>query len=179
MINHASETDDLAAQAPDSHGVYMVPAFVGLGAPHWDPDARGLICGLTLGSSVAHIARAALESVAYQTMDLATAMRDDGAGSAQKIRVDGGMAANDWFCQFLANLLGVTVERPTELESTARGAAFLAGLATGVWQGTEDITRAWSCGAAFEPSMDPKLRETLVAGWNDAVARALLKTGGA
>ena len=153
----------------------MVPGFVGLGAPHWDPDARGLICGLTLGSGAAHLARAALESVAYQTRDLAQAMRHDGAGQAQKIRVDGGMAANDWFCQFLADILGLPVERPTELESTARGAAFLAGLATGVWQGLDDITNAWSCGRQFEPGMDEKLRQTLIAGWNEALARTLLR----
>jgi glycerol kinase len=175
VITHANETNDMATQVPDSHGVYMVPGFVGLGAPHWDPDARGLICGLTLGSGAAHLARAALESVAYQTRDLAQAMRHDGAGRAQKIRVDGGMAANDWFCQFLANILGLPVERPTELESTARGAAFLAGLATGVWQGLDDITKAWSCGRVFEPDMDETLRETLIAGWNDALARTLLK----
>jgi glycerol kinase len=165
----------MATRVPDSHAVYMVPAFVGLGAPHWDPDARGLICGLTFNSTAAHIARAALESVAYQTLDLALAMHDDGAGTAKKIRVDGGMAANDWFCQFLSNMLDVPVERPVELESTARGAAFLAGLATGVWQGTQDITRAWACGRTFEPNMDRKLRETLIAGWKDALARALLK----
>jgi glycerol kinase len=175
VITHANETDDMATQVPDSHGVYMVPGFVGLGAPHWDPDARGLICGLTLGSGAAHLARAALESVAYQTRDLAQAMRNDGAGKAQKIRVDGGMAANDWFCQFLANILGAPVERPTELESTARGAAFLAGLATGVWSGLDDITKAWSCGRLFEPDMDEPLRQTLIEGWNEALARALLK----
>ncbi len=175
LITNASQTDDMATRVPDSHAVYMVPAFVGLGAPHWDPDARGLICGLTFNSTAAHIARAALESVAYQTLDLALAMHDDGAGTAKKIRVDGGMAANDWFCQFLSNMLDVPVERPVELESTARGAAFLAGLATGVWQGTQDITRAWACGRTFEPNMDRKLRETLIAGWKDALARALLK----
>jgi glycerol kinase len=158
VITHANETDDMATEVPDSHGVYMVPGFVGLGAPHWDPDAR-----------------AALESVAYQTRDLAQAMRNDGAGKAQKIRVDGGMAANDWFCQFLANILGAPVERPTELESTARGAAFLAGLATGVWSGLDDITKAWSCGRLFEPDMDEPLRQTLIEGWNEALARALLK----
>jgi glycerol kinase len=175
VITNAIDTHDMATQVPDSHGVYMVPAFVGLGAPHWDPDARGLICGLTLGSGAAHIARAALESVAFQTLDLASAMREDGGGDARTIRVDGGMAANDWFCQFLANMLGVSVQRPAEQESTARGAAFLAGLATGVWQGTADITKAWACGRSFEPDIDPALRETLLGGWKDALARALMK----
>jgi glycerol kinase len=173
LISNAADTDDLATSLPDSHGVYMVPGFVGLGAPHWKPNARGLITGLTLDSSAAHLARAALESVAYQTLDLALAMREDGAGQAQKIRVDGGMAANDWFCQFLANMLEAPVERPVELESTARGAAFLAGLSTGIWQGTQDITRAWSCGRLFEPAMDAPLRAELIAGWRDALARTL------
>jgi glycerol kinase len=175
LITHASETDGLATQVPDSHGVYMVPGFVGLGAPHWDPDARGLICGLTLGSGAAHIARAALESVAYQTQDLANAMRDDGAGRTHTIRVDGGMAANDWFCQFLANILNLPVERPVELESTARGAAFLAGLATGVWRGLDDVRNAWTCSQKFEPAMDPKLRSELISGWQDALKRTLLR----
>jgi len=175
LIAHASETHDMATEVPDSHGVYMVPAFVGLGAPHWDSEARGLIAGLTLGSTQAHIARAALESVAYQTLDLADAMRGDGAGSTRTIRVDGGMAANDWFCQFLANMLDAPVERPADLESTARGAAFLAGLTTGIWGGTEDITRAWSCGATFVPKMDSSLRKTLIAGWQEALARTLWK----
>lgn len=175
LITHASQTDDMATQVPDSHGVFMVPAFVGLGAPHWDPAARASISGLTLGSTAAHVARAALESVAYQTLDLARAMTADGAGPAREIRVDGGMAANDWFCQFLADILEVPVERPTELESTARGAAFLAGLATGIWSGLPDVARAWSCGATFQPRMDKGLRSELVAGWNDALARVLTK----
>ncbi|WP_428391641.1 glycerol kinase GlpK [Lichenicoccus sp.] len=175
LITRASDTHDMATKVPDSHGVYMVPGFTGLGAPHWDPDARGLICGLTLGSGAAHIARAALESVAYQTLDLAAAMQDDGGGEARAIRVDGGMAANDWFCQFLANILDVPVERPTELESTARGAAFLAGLATGVWDSLDAISKVWTQGAAFKPAMEPKLRRTLIDGWNEALARTLMK----
>ena len=175
LITHASQTNDMATTVPDSHGVYMVPSFVGLGAPHWDPDARGLISGLTLGSTSAHIARAALEAVAYQTLDLADAMRDDGAGHAQAIRVDGGMAANDWFCQFLADMLAVPVQRPKELESTARGAAFLAGLAAGLWDGTDAIAKAWECDREFGPQMDPGLRATLIDGWQDALARAMLK----
>ena len=177
LITHASQTNDMATTVPDSHGVYMVPGFVGLGAPHWDPDARGLISGLTLGSTAAHIARAALESVAYQTLDLACAMRDDGAGPAQAIRVDGGMAANDWFCQFLADMLEVPVQRPRELESTARGAAFLAGLACGIWEGTDAIADVWACAREFSPSMEPALRGRLIDGWQDALGRAMLKRG--
>jgi glycerol kinase len=174
LITHASDTNDMATKLPDSHGVYMVPGFVGLGAPHWNPDARGLICGLTLGSTEAHIVRAALESVVYQTRDLVEAMRQDGAGRASAIRIDGGMAANDWFCQFLANMLGVTVERPDDLESTARGAAFLAGLGAEIWDDTGAIARKWNVGTRFEPRIDDELRRTLVAGWEDALARTML-----
>ena len=133
IIESASETAVLAARLPDDHGVYLVPAFVGLGAPHWDPSARALLCGLTLDTSAAHLARAALEAVAYQTLDLTEAMQRDGAEPLAAIRIDGGMAANDWLCQFLADILQARVERPAELETTALGAAFLAGLATGVW----------------------------------------------
>jgi glycerol kinase len=176
LISQASQTHALAASVPDSDGVYMVPAFVGLGAPHWDAQARGLICGLTFASTPAHIARAALESVAYQTLDLLGAMGEDGATAPRRIRVDGGMAGNDWFCQFLADMLDTVVERPVELESTARGAAFLAGLATGMWGGTEDLTRAWACDRLFEPGMAPDRRAGLRAGWRDALCRA--RTGG-
>ena len=127
IITRASDTHDMALRVQDSHGVYMVPAFVGLGAPHWNPDARGLICGLTLDSTDAHLARAALESVAYQTLDLVNAMRDDAHPDAPALRIDGGMAANDWLCQFLADVLVAPVERPVSVETTALGAAFLAG----------------------------------------------------
>lgn len=175
LIARASETDSMATRVPDSHGVYMVPGFVGLGAPHWDPDARGLICGLTLGSGAAHIARAALESVAYQTLDLAKAISQDGGGKPTGVRVDGGMAANDWFCQFLADMLEAPVSRPADLESTARGAAFLAGLATGVWSSTGDIAKSWTEASRFEPKMDKALRKTLIAGWEEALARTKLK----
>jgi glycerol kinase len=173
LITHASQTDDMATRVPDSHGVYMVPGFVGLGAPHWDPKARGLICGLTLDATAAHIARAALESVAYQTLDLMEAMKKDGAGLPQALRVDGGMSANDWFCQFLADMLQVPVERPSVLETTALGAAFLAGLATGVWPGTKALAGTWSLGHRFLPRMDGAQRQRMIAGWQDALRRAL------
>src|SRR5438309_6818381 len=127
----------MATRVADSHGVYMVPAFVGLGAPYWDPDARGSIFGLTLDATGAHLVRAALEAVAYQTLDLTDAMANDGAAIGASVRVDGGMAANAWLCQFLADMLQVQVERPENLETTALGAAFLAGLATGVWPGLD------------------------------------------
>jgi glycerol kinase len=151
-----------------------VPAFVGLGAPHWAPGSRGLICGLTLDATPAHLARAALESVAYQTLDLMAAMARDGARPPQAIRVDGGMAANDWFCQFLADILEVRVERPAELETTALGAAFLAGLATGVWPSPQSLASTWSAAAAFTPSMANERRRALIAGWRQALERTLL-----
>ncbi|CAH0499220.1 MULTISPECIES: glycerol kinase GlpK [Sphingomonadaceae] len=173
VITHARETNDMATQVPDSHGVFMVPAFVGLGAPHWDPDARGAIFGLTLGTTQAHLARAALEAVGYQTMDLADAMIADGGAPPAMIRVDGGMAANDWLCQFLADMLNVPVERPRHLETTALGAAFHAGLATGVWPDLDALARTWVRGDCFEPRMGPAARATLVAGWHAALAKTL------
>ncbi len=173
VITHASQTDDLATQVPDSHGVYMVPAFVGLGAPYWEPDARGAIFGLTLGATGAHLARAALESVAYQTMDLVEAMSADGGGRPAILRVDGGMAANDWLCAFLANMIATPVERPGDLETTARGAAFHAGLATNVWSGLDMLKGLWSRERCFEPVMDDETRAPLLAGWRDAIRRTL------
>jgi glycerol kinase len=173
VITHARDTNDMATQVPDSHGVYMVPAFVGLGAPHWDPDARGAIFGLTLGATQAHLARAALEAVGYQTLDLITAMIRDGGGKPAILRVDGGMAANDWLCRFLADLLEVPVERPDDLETTARGAAFHAGLAVGLWSGLDELERLWARAACFEPTMPVDRRDRLVAGWHDALSRVL------
>ena len=169
----ADETESLATQAPDGHGVYMVPGFVGLGAPHWDPDARGLICGLTLDATAAHIARAALESVAYQTLDLAAAMSGDGARPPSALRIDGGMSSNAWFCQFLADVLETPVERPSHPETTALGAAFLAGVAVGVWPDLAQAGRCWRRRDLFEPRMAKGEREPLVAGWRRAVRRAL------
>jgi glycerol kinase len=173
VIAHASETDSMATRVPDSHGVYMVPAFVGLGAPYWDPDARGSIFGLTLDATGAHLARAALEAVAYQTVDLVDAMAKDGAATGAAVRVDGGMAANAWLCQFLADMLQVPVERPENLETTALGAAFLAGLATGVWPGLDALSRTWRCKDCYEPKMRPEQRQLLIDGWRAAVAKTL------
>ena len=175
LVGTAGETAALAAQVPDDHGVYMVPAFVGLGAPHWEPNARGLICGLTLDVTAAHLARAALESVAYQTLDLTDAMARDGAARAATIRVDGGMAANDWFCQFLADVLNARVERPTELETTALGAAFLAGIATGIWPDLTAVAATWAMGAAFTPSMAAARRTVALDGWQSALRRTLAR----
>jgi len=173
VIADAAETNSLATQVPDSHGVTMVPAFVGLGAPYWDPDARGAIFGLTLGATAAHLARAALEAVAFQTLDLVEATALDGAAAAGTIRIDGGMAANAWLCQFLADILDVPVERPQNLETTALGAAFLAGLATDMWPDLDAVGRTWKPQDRFEPSMPAARRDQLIAGWKNAVARTL------
>ncbi len=175
VIASAGDTAAAAAAVPDDHGVYLVPAFVGLGAPHWNPGARGLICGLTLDATGAHLARAALESVAFQTLDLTQAMARDGAARAAAIRIDGGMAANDWFCQFLADVLDAQVERPSQLETTALGAAFLAGLATGVWPDLAALTATWRSGGVFSPRMAPARRAQLTAGWQQAMRRTLLR----
>jgi len=171
VIAAASETDALATQVPDSHGVYLVPAFVGLGAPHWDPDARGALFGLTLDASGAHLARAALEAVAFQTHDLVQAMAADGGTRPATLRVDGGMAANGWLCQFLADILRMPVERPRSLETTALGAAFLAGLATGVWGNLDDVARTCRAQDRFDPSIPDDRRNALLSGWHDAVER--------
>lgn len=173
VITHASQTHDLATRVADNNGVYMVPAFVGLGAPHWDPDARGAIFGLTFDTTQTHLARAALEAVGYQTMDLVNAMVADGGKPLATIRVDGGMAANAWLCQFLADLLDARVERPANLETTALGAAFFAGLATGVWPDLAALARTWRASDHFSPAMDAGHRRSLIAGWEAAVGRTL------
>ena len=174
IIAHASEPDGLATRVPNNQGVYMVPAFVGMGAPYWDPHARGLICGLTLDATDAHLARAALESVAYQTKDLIDAMKADAGEGETALRVDGGMAVNDWLCQFLSDMLVAPVERPAIVETTALGAAFMAGLATGVWDGLDSLDRIWSRERRFDPTMDDALRERMITGWRKAVERTLL-----
>jgi glycerol kinase len=171
LINHAADTHDMATKLGGNGGVYMVPAFVGLGAPHWDPDARASITGLTFAATGSHIARAALESVAYQTADLMNAMVADGARDARQIRVDGGMAANDWFCQFLADMLDTNVVRPANIETTAAGAAFLAGMAVGIWNGPDDIAAAWKEDRTFGPAMKSDDRAALMNGWQNAVDR--------
>lgn len=171
LITHAADTNDMATALDGNAGVYMVPAFVGLGAPHWDPQARAAITGLTFAATGAHIARAALESVAYQTADLIDAMVADGARDARQIRVDGGMAANDWFCQFLADMLETEVTRPASIETTAAGAAFLAGMAVGVWNGIDDIAAVWAGDRTFRPGMAGEARARLKTGWRDALAR--------
>jgi len=173
IIADAAQTDSMATQVADSHGVYMVPAFVGLGAPHWDPEARAAIFGLTLDSSGAHLARAALEAVGYQTRDLIEAMANDCRTPLTGVRVDGGMAANAWLCQFLADILDLPVERPLNLETTALGAAFFAGLATGVWGDLAELAGIWKRRDCFTPRMAPKRRQALVEGWRSALKKTL------
>jgi glycerol kinase len=172
LFKNVSQTATIVAEIDNNAGVYLVPAFTGLGAPYWDSEARGLICGLTLDAKPAHLIRAALESAAYQTFDLLQAMTQ-GAGPPHALRVDGGMAANDWFCQFLADILRSPVERPALLEATAQGAAFLAGLTIGIFPNFSALSATWKCGARFEPRVAPAERERLIAGWQDAVRRTL------
>ena len=170
IIDAAPDTQALAESLDDNDGVYLVPAFAGLGAPYWDPDARGAVLGLTRGSGIAHFARAALESVCYQTRDLMEAMRAD-AGEPKELRVDGGMVINDWLCQFQADMLGVDVVRPKVTETTALGAAYLAGLQAGVYDGLDEIAELWAEAARFERNQDAAVADKRYAGWQDAVAR--------
>jgi len=175
LVTAASETEALARTVPDSRGVYLVPAFTGLGAPYWDPDARGAIIGLDRDCSRAHIIRATLEAVAYQTSDLMRAMLADaeaaGIERATTLRVDGGMVANDFVCQSLADITGLEVERPQVIETTALGAAYHAGLAAGVYSGLGDIEQAWKLQRRFTPEMSADVREAQLAGWREAVTR--------
>ena len=175
LVSHASETGPLARSADPSQNVYMVPAFVGLGAPWWDAEARGAIYGITRNTGPAEIAKAALEAVCYQTRDLLQAMRKDwtGGGSETVLRVDGGMVASDWTMQFLADILDAPVDRPTILETTALGAAWLAGMKAGVWPGMEEFAQGWARDRRFEPVMDQPTRDAKVKGWDDAVRRTL------
>jgi glycerol kinase len=172
VIAQASETEALAASIHDTGGVYLVPAFVGLGAPYWDPYARGAIVGLTRGTGRAEIVRAALEAAAYQTRDVAHAMEKDSGITLQEVRVDGGMVANNWLLQFQADMLNVPVQRPVVAETTALGAAYLAGLAVGFWNGLDDISRNWAMDRAFAPTMAAETRARLYRGWQRAVERA-------
>ena len=173
VIRQAAETEALARQVEDTGGVYLVPAFTGLGAPWWDPEARGAIVGMTRATGVPEIARATLEAVAYQTRDLMDAMIADGIPTPQALRVDGGLSVNDWVMQFMADILDLPVERPSVTETTALGAAFLAGLAQGIYRDLEDVAGHWRRDRLFEPSMAPERREALCGGWDIAVRRVL------
>jgi len=172
IIRSASEIEALAASVPDAGGVTFVPAFTGLGAPHWDAHARGTISGLTRGSTAGHIARAALESIAFQTADVLAAMRADSQIAVRELRADGGAARNDLLLQFQADIIGVPVVRSAISETTALGAGYLAGLAAGVWRDEKEIAGQWRGERVFEPRMEVSRREALLAAWREAVARA-------
>jgi glycerol kinase len=172
IIKQSSEVEALALSVPDSGGVMLVPAFVGLGAPHWDSYARGAIVGMTRGTTAAHIARAAVEAIAYQSAELLAAMQKDAALAVHEVRADGGAARNDMLMQFQADLLGVPVIRPRVTETTALGAAYLAGLATGFWTSREEIAAQWQAERRFEPQMSAARRDELMARWARAVAHA-------
>lgn len=172
IIKNAHETAALAESIDSNNGVYLVPAFTGLGAPHWASNARGAIYGLTRGAGRAEFARAALESVVYQTADLMTAIARDGV-APKTLRVDGGMVANDWLMQFLADMLNLPVERPKVLETTALGAAYLAGLQAGLFQDTDEIAERWRLDARFQPAMAIEMRNKNLAGWAEALRRTL------
>lgn len=173
-IKTVADVEALAAEVPDSGGVYLVPAFAGLGAPHWDPYARGAMFGLTRGSGITHIARAALESIAFQSADVLTAMQKDAGLKLTELRVDGGATANNLLMQIQADLLGVPVVRPKVLETTALGAAYLAGLAVGFWQDAGDIQRNWQVDRVFEPTLSRDRAGQMMAGWAKAVERSKL-----
>lgn len=175
IVKKSSDIEALAAQVPDTGGVYLVPAFAGLGAPHWDQHARGILCGITRGTSKAHIARAALEGIAYQVTDILHAMQADAGVKLRELRVDGGASNNNLLMQFQADLLGVPVVRPVVTETTALGAAYLAGLGVGYWKNLAEIATQWQAERRFTSAMKAPQRKTLIAGWN----RALERTKGA
>jgi glycerol kinase len=174
IIDSAHETEALAGSLDSNNGVYLVPAFTGLGAPHWDPDARGAIFGITRDTGVAELVRATLESVCYQTFDLLEAKRRDGL-KPTRLRIDGGMVRNNWLCGFLADVLDIVVERPVETETTALGAAYLAGLQVGLFASLEDIAARWQAEREFDPAMESNCRNLLLADWHEAVIK--VKTG--
>ena len=171
LISHASETEALARSVSSARGVYLVPAFTGMGAPWWDPHARGALLGLTRDTGIAEVVTAGLESVCYQTLDLLEAMMADGAAKPTALRVDGGMVVNNWLTQALADTLGVPVDRPVVTETTALGAAYLAGLQVGLFGSLEEISSHWQCDRHFRPALDEPTRQARYAGWRKAVAR--------
>ncbi len=172
IIKHAAETEGMAGGLESNHGVYLVPAFTGLGAPHWDPDARGGIFGITRDTTPEHIARAAVESVVYQTRDLFAAMAEDGV-RPESLRVDGGMVHNSWMVQFLSDVLNIPVDRPKILETTALGAAYLAGLQAGLYDSLETVSENWKRDSHYTPDMTDDIRDKLISGWDSAVRRIL------
>ena len=172
-LTEARDAEYYAQKVEDTGGVYLVPAFTGLGAPYWDMYARGCLIGLTRGTRREHIIRAAQESIAYQSADLVRAMERDTGVPLAELKVDGGASRDRFLMQFQADILDKRIRRPVVRETTALGAAYLAGLAVGVWSGREEIRRLWSCDAAFTPDMDPIRRDSLLRGWHKAVGRSL------
>ena len=172
IIKSSADVEKLAASVADSGGVYLVPAFAGLGAPHWDQYARGVIAGITRGTNTAHIARAALEGIAFQVADVLEVMKQDSGIAMNGLRVDGGASANNLLMQFQADLLQVPVVRPKVIETTALGAAYLAGLATGFWKDRAEVSRAWQADRTFEPQMSADEAAHRRRRWNEALRRA-------
>ena len=173
VITNAAESQQYAETVPDTAGAYVVPAFTGIGAPYWNQRARGAVLGVTRGFSRSHLVRATLESLASQTYDIARAMEQDSGITISELKVDGGACANDFLMQFQADLIGCDVYRPNCIETTALGAAYLAGLAVGYWKDIEDIRRNWGVDRVFTPSMEEQRRKELIRGWHTAVKCAL------
>ena len=173
MLKNAADSEKYALAVEDTNGVYVVPAFVGLGAPYWDPYARGTVVGITRGTKKEHFIRAALESLAYQTYDILMAMQEDSGIRLKALKVDGGACENNFLMQFQSDILNVDVQRPREIETTALGAAFLAGLAVGYWKDKEDIALHWAVSKTFKPSMEKEKRKELLNGWHGAVKRSM------
>ena len=171
IVSSAAETDAIASSVSDTGGAYVVPAFVGLGAPHWDSSARGIVTGITAATDRARLVRATLESIAYQTRDLVEAMEADSGQKLKELRVDGGATANNFLMQFQADILGCPIVRPADIETTALGAAYLAGLASGFYKSTAELERFWKSERVFQPNMTAERRHELLTGWRDAVAR--------
>ena len=173
LIRDAQDTEYFASKVDDTNGVYLVPAFVGLGAPYWDPNARGALVGLTRGSNRNHIIRAALEAIAYQSRDLLDAMTKDSCVELKQLKVDGGAVANDFLMQFQADITSVEVQRPAVTETTAMGAAFLAGLAVGFWSSTSELKHKSGTDKTFIPSISDEKRDELYTGWQKAVSQTI------
>jgi len=171
LVDTSADTEYYASKVPDTGGVYVVPAFVGLGAPYWDQYARGAILGVTRGTNKAQIIRATLESLAYQTCDVLEAMQQDSGIALAALKVDGGACANNFLMQFQSDMIGAPVLRPVCVETTAMGAAYLAGLAVGYWPGRGEIIKNWTLSREFKPEMAPSQREKLLKGWRKAVGR--------
>ncbi|MEG1583965.1 MAG: FGGY-family carbohydrate kinase, partial [Anaerovorax sp.] len=173
LIHSSQESELLAQQVEDTNGVYVVPAFVGLGAPHWKPSARGAIFGLTRGANKNHLVRATLESLAYQTNDLLRAMEEDAHVRLNSLKVDGGASSNDFLMQFQADIMNIAIKRPISVETTSLGAAYLAGLAVGYWKNKEDVIQNWGLDQTFLPHMAEEKRQERIAGWQRGLKAAL------